>query len=376
MGEILSAVASVKQAANAAGFGGGGGGTDYTNAAEPHAQAQLPEMPGPQMSSPDMAQLAPNMNSGGSSGMAEMLTAPQQTAQLQPMQDEEPEVFDNPYARTDQPIEEEITVQGDDWEPKKLDLLGQIGDALLIARGRRPIFRERMKERNARDAMKGFQKDPETAISRMRQVDAEAAQDLQEQQSRVSANEELRAKRALDRKIEGGKIMGSMMDAIKDDETYQRVRPALEKMSSYYEYDPDLLPKTFDREGFDMMVRQGMTPYEGRRLKQFERAQGFEEKHKTRQQDALEKDRNIDNAEQARHNRANEGISQQNADKSSDKRVINYSTKYGPGSSEDGGKTMIVVDESGRKHSYKNMGSKDGQIRWQLFDSEKVKPEE
>ena len=312
MGEILSAVNTARAAVDT--FGGGGGGMDYTMAGMEGLQPADTLLAPPQTAPPEMAQpMTQPMGDTGQSYMSALIGDPMASGLTNDQPAPPPEPFDNPYTKTDQPIEEDIVVEGDDWKPKKLDFLGQLGDALLMARGRRPIFSERLRDRNMKDALQGAQKDPERAIARVRQVDPDTAWEMQEDLSRMKANEELAAGRALERKLKGGEMMGSMIASLPDDDAqaeaiYSKTYPTLQRMAEYFGYDKDLLPSKFDRGTIEAIKSQGMSAYEQARLRQFATTETREAAHQRRSLEALIQHREATRAEIARHNEATEAL--------------------------------------------------------------------
>lgn len=79
----------------------------------------------------------------------------------------------------DPAVSQDATVKG--WRPKKPSLLGILADALIIGRGGKPVYAQYLRDQNISAAMQGFQKDPEEAIARMRQIDPERAWQMQQQ---------------------------------------------------------------------------------------------------------------------------------------------------------------------------------------------------
>lgn len=249
------------------------------------AGSLLPAMPGGDTPSLQMAQTESSGDSGG--GLEMLLGASGPTEDQPPAAPVEPEAFNNPYTAADNPEaylptqdNQDVTVTGDRWQPKKLDALGQIGDALLILRGQKPIFRERLKDRNEREAMRGWRSDPEGAMSRMRMVDDDTAREMEEQQSRVSANKELAASRRQAMKIKGGEVIGSLVQPFQGNpEGYNKIAPQLKGMAEYFGYDPSLLPDTYDENSLSLIGQQGLSAYETQRLRDYDTSEGRMAKH-------------------------------------------------------------------------------------------------
>jgi len=329
------------------------------------AASLLPGMPGAQdMSSGGLSQGQSQTMAQATPMQQALLSPPSQTPATQPMSDVQ-QPYDNPYvsdtpkelAQNDRPIE----VTGDDWKPKKESILGQIGDFMLMRRGMQPVFRQRTDQANLESAMQGFQKDPETAISRVRKIDPEMAMRLQEQQSRVQANQELAKQRLMARQEAGGKLMGGVLSSLPKDDTapavYQKILPKLRGMADYYGYPSDLFSDKYDKDEINAMVSQGITPYQAQRLGQQERSTQSEINYRGERL----KDFDAQNAETRRYHQSMEGISQQrvdqaaaNAAKTPDKSVSTLQTKYGP-MEVVGGKKGRLVGPDGNVHYYLNV---------------------
>lgn len=296
--------------------------------------------------------------------------APQPAAAPPPVEAVQAPV-DNPYvADTPKDLNSDITVQADPWKPKKESLLGQIGDAVLLMKGMKPIFRERTDNKNMESAMEGFQKDPEQAIRRMRRVDPETAWKMQEDYTRMKANEELAQQRAEARRAQGGQMIGGILSSIPNDKTaadvYTKVLPTIRKMSEYYGYDPSLLPDKYDPDEINAMTHQGLSAYQAKRLGQY--GTEIENTQNYRGQRLKQMQQSVDQTGQ--HYQTEEQIQQQRADHANRDRSV-VQTKYGPAEVAADGKSMVLVGPDGLKHKYLNVGQKGGQVQWKLFSSEK-----
>lgn len=378
MGTILSSVVGAKAAATIGQIAKAKQAYDGFRGGDPGA----PQLSDPSALLPPQQQ-APDMSSGGlQQGQAvaqnqptptpmqdALLGNPQQpTTQL--AQNDVQAPTDNPYV-ADTPRElggGPVDVVGDQWSPKKENLLGQIGDAILLMKGMKPIFRDRTDVANMESAMQGFQQDPERAIRRMRQVDPATAWKMQEDYTRMQANQELANQRAEARREQGGQMMGGILSSIPNDKTapdvYGRVLPTLQKMATYYGYDPSLLPDKYDPDQINAMVHQGMNAYQAQRLGQYNKAEqdltNYRGKRLGQMQQAVD--------QTGQHYQVEEGIQQQRADKADQQRSV-LQTKYGPAEVAPDGKSLILVGPDGLKHKYLNVGP--GQ--WRLFNSEKPK---
>ena len=60
--------------------------------------------------------------------------------------------------------------------PSKLrNFLGAIGDALLVAHGQQPLYRQRMEQQRQQQALQGFLTNPDQAIAQLMQIPGQAA---------------------------------------------------------------------------------------------------------------------------------------------------------------------------------------------------------
>jgi hypothetical protein len=83
-------------------------------------------------------------------------------------------------------------------QPSKLrNFLGAIGDALLVAHGQQPLYRQRMDQQRQQQALQGFLTNPDQAIAQLMQVDAPSAvklyTELHQKQNEPELVQELRA---------------------------------------------------------------------------------------------------------------------------------------------------------------------------------------
>lgn len=340
------------------------------------AGSLLPQMPGPQQSMPDASVPQPTQIAQAQTPNQDAMFG--QTRLPQGTIEENPQPVDNPYAPD---TAKEIVVQGDDWKPKHESFLGQIGDFLLMRRGMQPVFRQRTDEANLKSAMQGFQKDPETAISRVRQVDPELAAKLQEQQSRVNANNALTQQREAARMQQGSNVLGSMLGSItksKDPAAiYSKTLPTMRAYAEAMHFPSDMLPDTYDPDIVGTLQNGGLSVYQQQRLDQYNRGLNSLIQNRQATQDETKRAHMADEAEANRTHTVHEGIAQQNADKNPGNRTftsqVNFMGENRPAQISADKQTLTVVDRDGLHHVYKNMGVSNGKIRWQLYNSEKPK---
>jgi hypothetical protein len=258
MGKLLSSLSSALS-----------GTTAGTKSAVPQPQVMpaAPQQPGmTDMSSPAAQQPGISMQD---------LYAP---TQGQPAQ--APAPADNPYTQYDNsgtpadvaqsvgtPVQQPITITGDDWHPKDESLLGKIGDMMFGGE----TFRHRTDQANLKSAMQSFQKDPETAINRVRQVDPKAAWDMYQNLSGIKANEALEQQRIQDRQDKGRDRLGNMLGALDGPNAaaiYEKQLPMYRKYAEKYNLDPSELPDKYDADAIAALREQGISGYDQERLKQ------------------------------------------------------------------------------------------------------------
>jgi hypothetical protein len=61
------------------------------------------------------------------------------------------------------------------FKPKKINFFQALGDQLLMHWGNKPVFQQRVNDKNMREAMEGFTSDPVQAVRRIAQVNPELA---------------------------------------------------------------------------------------------------------------------------------------------------------------------------------------------------------
>jgi hypothetical protein len=235
----------------------------------PDAAAALPAMPGPQGTAPDVSQ--PSF-----ADMAPMLTA--LADQPVPAATEDPEPSNNPYTPFDpkepsdepkEPSDEDIEVVGDSWQPKKLSPLEEVANLFLGG-----YLGIKNKQKNMRSAMEGFQRDPDQAARRMRQVDPKEAWKMYEDTSRIKYNQSLTKSTEQKYQITADKaISGALVSMSKDPEAakyYDKVRPILQETWDRVGGKTQL-PEVYDADTLGTIGNLGMSAYQAQRLDQQER---------------------------------------------------------------------------------------------------------
>lgn len=349
---------------NTAGNPSGNSGDPGVNLA-PMSSAQAPNVSG--ATAPGVDPLAPLPDASPEQGQAMGPMASSLLGQSQAPPAPAPQV-DNPYAPdtpkelTGQPIE----VVGDDWKPKKEDLLGKIADTILLLRGRRPVFRDKVDSHNMESALQGFQKDPETAIARVRQVDPEKAWQMNEDLSRVKANQALETQRMIDTRNKAGDIMGSMVNAITDsknpEEIYAQKLPTIRKFAEYYGYDPSLLPDTYDKDTMNFIRQKGFSAYEQERLKDFDQTEARQADYQDRSLQALTQDRQARLEEEKRNHDIDNALAREKFDfdktktengKPGPKNIFNKDTGEYRGLMSPDGQQAAVLGPDGKWKAYR-----------------------
>lgn len=311
MGEILAAVGAFEQAKSA-----------YDRASGP-----MPEAAPLHDASSIMAggPSAPDMSSGGfataqpEQTQAPVVQAPMMPAEQAPTVTPEPtapQPVDNPYAAdtakeianglgtSDAP--QDVTVKGDSWQPKHESVLGVIGDFLMMRRGMQPIFRQRTDEANLKSAMQGFQRDPETAISRVRKVDPEMAYKMQQQLQVTNTNKALEDTRIADLREKGLTRIGGMLGAIQQSKNpeavYKQTLPTMRRWIDSYHLDPSILSDNYDSEAVNAIRMGSIDPYRQESLANSNASREDLNNYRQESLQSLNQHRENTEAETQRHN--------------------------------------------------------------------------
>lgn len=236
------------------------------------ADSLLPQLPGPQGVDMGLSQAqAPQLVDTGLT--FNDMSAPFSTDEPPPMPEQQ-EAFNSPYTPFDNPVVEEeptgddVTVEGDPWQPKKQDVLSIIGDFLLMRRGMQPLFRQRLEERNLREAMKGYDRDPEGAIRRVNQVDADAAAKLRSRLYEDRYRQEQAREKRFQADQELDQTVSSMLDPLlkrKPEEAaqmYPKFRDIMARRIEMRGGDPSALPEQWDPDEMEVVRSMGYTPYQ------------------------------------------------------------------------------------------------------------------
>lgn len=283
MGDLLNTLAGGVQGAV------GATGLQSNQAAAPPQSYMVPLTPAaemlpgvPQGVVGDVSQAAPQTAQAGMPpAVAALLGQP-----AQPEMEAPDEPYVNPYAGgVDEPIEEQlsddedITVEGDPWQPDKLNTLEKIADFFLKGN-----LRYGNKQKNMKSALQGAVRDPERAIARMRQVDPKMAWKMQEDLTRMKANQALVLNREGERLKTGGGVMGGMLEAIQKSPdpkaAYQKLLPILQTYGDKYGVPPEAFDPEYDPERVNTLIGSGISAYQQRYLEHQKEALGALTQHR------------------------------------------------------------------------------------------------
>lgn len=392
MGEVLAAIGTFEKAKQA---------HDAMTGPDPGLapmDVSIPALPGQDAAQAQPVQMQGIQPPQGSNlgAMFAQADVPQAPAPEQPQEAPPAETPNNPYAPTtpeeiaasigtpDRNIPAQsdnapIEVQGDGWKPHKESVLGQIGDFFLMRRGMQPLFKETNDRHNLTEALQGYNKDPETSISRVRKFNPDLALKMQQQYEQThksdayyhALTEEHTAKT---NDIYRGQL-GSMIGAVMDSKNPEQSWNALSGVMSGY-------AQAHGIEDFP-------TKYDPDRINAF-------------RQSAVKVKDQISQSERERHNKSMEGVSQQRADqanaaaqariKISQQRAdqahseamarIRKTSKTGtvsgvvhdsqgnplPFVTNKDRNVMKVKGPDGKYHKYVNAGTQDGHTTWVPFD--------
>lgn len=292
MGEILTGAASAIQ--NAV----GATGASRNGAPSPPPQSYMvdpnvaPPLPSPYLGVPGDVSggVAPETVQGGLPPMAAALLGQSET----PVPEEAPEPYNNPYTpmdpegpplSTDEPQGEDISVEGDTWQPKKLSPLEQVADFFLKGN-----LRYRNKQANLRSAMEGYDRDPEKVFSRIRRhIDPKLAQEFEQRYSATQANRELAQNRRVDYINKGGDDIAAMLDVIEKsnnpEQAYTSLRPVLNNFAKMYNH-PEL-PETFNKDELAAWRKRGLSVAQQETLDRLESSQAFSQNLRTQQREDM-----------------------------------------------------------------------------------------
>lgn len=162
-------------------------------------------------------------------------------------------------------------------------LLGVVGDALLMQHGNRPIYEPYQEEAAQRAAIGNFTQDPLGAVQRLAQVPGgmPAALKLWQQYQTNQMTQGYKAAQtanlqsaALVKNLNGFKYVGGIANTVKDQATWDRVRPIISKIDNQFDLGIGDLPEKFDPSVVSDLSNYGTSAYQQQRIAQF--AQGLQ----------------------------------------------------------------------------------------------------
>jgi len=143
------------------------------------------------------------------------------------------------------------------------DVLGLIGDSLLVGGGKQAIYRPVREQEKLGSAIYGYNANPQAAIDRAAIVNPEAAMDLQKQYGQDKRTDQLIAQQVLGAQQKARTTLGSMAQGLmKNPQLYAQYRPQLQALSDKYELG-HTFGDTLNPEDLDMLARSGLTPDQG-----------------------------------------------------------------------------------------------------------------
>lgn len=358
MAQVLAAVATFEKAKSAYDSmrGGDPGIAPLQDAETPQAQGQDLSGSGFAMANPQPT-MAPPLSAPDQAAPQTPMVAPQQAAPQQPI--------DNPYAQdTAKEIGnslgsnsgEDVTVTGDTFKPKKESVLGVIGDFLLMRRGMQPIFRQRTEEANMKEALKGFQRDPASAISRVRQIDPELAFKMQQQLQASNANNALEQERRIEIQDKGVQRIGGMLGAVQNSKDpaaiYAKTLPTMRRWAETYGIDPSSLPDTYDADAVNGFRSGAISPYQQESLSQRDQARQDLNTYRQSSLNDLNEHRQNTEAETNRHNLVIEAKPSGSAAKPVARNVFGEGGRFAGKISPDGRSAALQGDD-GNWYAYR-----------------------
>jgi len=150
------------------------------------------------------------------------------------------------------------------------DIIGSIGDALLVQGGRNPVYAPQKREEKLGVAMQGFDQDPEGAIARMRQLGfgkeaAEAREALMKQKAEqqklsfLQRKEDREDREATNEEYEAGLDLGGRLGAAMNEDNYPAMRELYKKFYVSRGMEPPVnLPDEYNPEAVQSIVDLGV----------------------------------------------------------------------------------------------------------------------
>lgn len=160
---------------------------------------------------------------------------------------------------------------------KLRDILGGLGDALLVGQGGEALYAKKRQEEKMQDAMAIYDQDPVAGMQAIRSIDTKRAYDMS-QDSIANRLEQDKVRRQIyDTEIKklgdglkGWQTIGNTANGITDERSYQLMKPMLEKIITDYDL-PLTLPANFDKATIDALIKSQLGAWRDQRLSQMER---------------------------------------------------------------------------------------------------------
>lgn len=144
------------------------------------------------------------------------------------------------------------------------DVLGLVGDSLLIGAGNKPIYAPTREQERLSDAMVGYTNNPKAAIERVSYINAEIGQKLadnyEQNLARRAAAESLDANRKAAIFKQYSELFGQRLGAIRSQADLDKLRPILQALKDRGQLGDDfIIPETYDPNEVDLIRRGTMT---------------------------------------------------------------------------------------------------------------------
>lgn len=157
------------------------------------------------------------------------------------------------------------------------DILGGLGDALLVGAGGEASYAPKRQEEKMQDAMSIYDQDPEQGLAAIRSLDSKRAYDIAQNELANRQEQAKLQRQAYDTEIrkisdglKGWQTIGQTANGITDERSYQLMKPMLEKIVADYDL-PLTLPDTFDKAVIDSLIKSQLGEWREQRLSQMER---------------------------------------------------------------------------------------------------------
>lgn len=259
---------------------------------------------------------------------------------------------------------------GDLWKPTHRNLLGRIADAMIMAHGGKPVYEERMKERDLTSAMQGFDpNNPTPTIQRIAQIPgmADQAYKMYEQYGTDQERNQSRGIRdAAKKDLITQRLSG--IAAITTPKNFDASRQFMLDYIKRWGENPDDydIPSSYDKDKLDFLSNGAISAKDQQAQAAREQAlalrgQAIDNTDQYRQARLGQ----IDTAEGDRNSRFQQGqAGVQDRFNTNQARLVGKGshqtlmTKYGPGILSPDGNQMIVTNpkQGGRQYGYVKAG--------------------